>query len=66
MMGQDHMLPPTNWANGNNTTMESWLGATSNADNMIAQGAEGFTDLRDPLSIYGPTAFIPMPPQPGT
>ncbi|KAL1613162.1 hypothetical protein SLS60_001394 [Paraconiothyrium brasiliense] len=64
MMGQDHMLPPTNWATSNNTTMESWMGAASNVDQMIAQGMEGFTDLRDPLNIYGPSAFAPAPPPP--
>ncbi|OAG06745.1 uncharacterized protein CC84DRAFT_620271 [Paraphaeosphaeria sporulosa] len=66
MMGQDHMLPPTNWVNSNNTTMESWMGATSNVDSMIAQGLEGFTDLRDPLNIYGPSAFNPAPPPPSS
>ncbi|KAL5443909.1 hypothetical protein PMIN06_008573 [Paraphaeosphaeria minitans] len=66
MMGQVHMLPPTNWVNSNNTIMESWMGATSNVDSMIAQGLEGFTDLRDPLSIYGPSAFSPAPPPPSS
>ncbi|KAF2438752.1 hypothetical protein P171DRAFT_490801 [Karstenula rhodostoma CBS 690.94] len=66
MMGQDHMLPPTNWVNSNNTTMESWMGATSNVDSMIAQGLEGFTDLRDPLNIYGPSAFTLAPPPPSS
>jgi hypothetical protein len=41
--------------------MESWMGAASNVDHMIAQGVEGFTDLRDPLNIYGPSAFVPPP-----
>ena len=59
MMSQDHMLPPTNWASSTNTTMESWMGATTNVDTMIAQGMEGFADLMDPLPIYGPTAFAP-------
>ncbi|KAJ4286819.1 hypothetical protein N0V90_013071 [Kalmusia sp. IMI 367209] len=64
MMSQDHMLPPTNWAGSNNTTMESWMGATSNVDHMIAEGFAGFTDLQDPLNIYGPSAFVPAPPPP--
>lgn len=63
MQNQDRMIAPVNWA-GNNMTMESWMGATSNVDRMIAHGMEGFTDLQDPLSIFGPSAFVPPPAPP--
>lgn len=64
MQNQDHMVPPANWAGSTNTTMESWMGATSNVDYMIANGLEGFQDLLDPVNIYGPTFFAPAPPPP--
>jgi hypothetical protein len=58
------MLPSQMWNNQNNPTMESWMGATSNVDYMIANGFEGFQDLQDPTYIYGPAGltsdFDPM------
>jgi hypothetical protein len=45
------------WNSQNNPTMESWMGATSDVDYMIANGYEGFQDLRDPTYIYGPSGL---------
>jgi hypothetical protein len=57
------MLPSQMWASSNNTTMESWIGATSNVDYMIANGIEGFRDLQDSMNIYGSAGLVSsLPP----
>jgi hypothetical protein len=58
MQHQDHLLPSQMWASSNNTTMESWMGATSNVDYMIANGMDGFEDLQDPMRFCGPAALV--------
>lgn len=60
-MGQNHMLSTINWTTSNTSTMDSWMGATSSVDYMIAQGLEGFSDLQGPLDTYGSSAIASAP-----
>ena len=61
MQYQDNILPPQNWAMPPNNLMETWMGATQNVDNAIANGFEGFQDFENQPGVHGPTLWAPGP-----
>ena len=56
MQGHNNMMPQQTWGM-NNATMESWIGATADVDNMLDSG---FHDFRDPLNVFSSTGYIPQ------